>query len=63
MPRISEDALGGLALHYTVYENRPNNRATVHRATCGYLEMHGGVSSTTPPLANITRGLRRRKLP
>ena len=36
-------------MHYTVYGNRVHNYAAVHRAICGYLKMHGGVSSTTPP--------------
>ena len=36
-------------MSYTVYENRKNNRATVHMDTCGCLRMHGGESSITPP--------------
>lgn len=39
-----------------MYENVPNNRATVHRATCGYLKMHGGKSTTTPPSGEYHEG-------
>ncbi len=41
---------------YTVYENRPNNRATVHRANCHHIRKHGGVSSTEPPTGEYHEG-------
>ena len=41
---------------YTVYENRVHKYASVHRATCGYLKMHGGVSITTPPTGQYYEG-------
>ncbi len=47
---------GELALRYSVYENRIHNYAAVHRATCGYLKMHGGVSSTKPPTGEYHEG-------
>ena len=34
---------------YTVYENYPNNKAIVHKSSCSYVKMHGGVSRKTPP--------------
>ena len=43
-------------MQYTVYENRPNNRATVHKETCSYLKMHGGVSTTVPPTGEYHEG-------
>ena len=43
-------------MHYTVYENRVHNYAAVHRAIRGYLKMHGGVSSTTPPTGEYHEG-------
>ena len=46
-------------MHYTVYENRVHNYAAVHRAICGYLKMHGGVSSTTPPTGEYHEGFER----
>ena len=44
-------------MNYTVYENRVNNYAAVHRATCGYLKMQGGVSIITPPTGKYHEGL------
>ena len=34
---------------FTVYFNRVHRSARVHRSTCGYLKMHGGVSRNVPP--------------
>ena len=34
---------------YTVYKNRPNKYACVHRSTCNRPRQHGGVSRRTPP--------------
>ena len=43
-------------MHYAVYENRVVNRATVHRATCRFRKMHGGVSSIIPPTGEHHEG-------
>ena len=43
-------------MQYTVYENRANDRATVHKAFCGYLKMHGGVSRVVPPTGEYYEG-------
>ena len=42
---------------YTVYENRSRNLARVHRDTCPYLKMHGGVSTTVPADRLVSRGV------
>ena len=42
---------------YIVYENRPNNYASIHRAGCAFLRMHGGVSIVTPPTGRYYEGL------
>ena len=44
-------------MHYTVYENRPTNYATVHRSTCNRIKVHGGVSTTTPPTGEYHEGI------
>ena len=31
-----------------VYFNRPDRYAAIHKATCSYPQMHGGVSAATP---------------
>lgn len=36
-------------MKYTVYKNRVHKYAAVHKETCSYTKMHGGVSRTTPP--------------
>ena len=43
---------------YTVYENRPTNRATVHISTCRYIKQHGGVSTTIPPTGEYYEGFK-----
>ena len=34
---------------YTVYKNRPNKYARVHRTTCNRPRQHGGLSRRDPP--------------
>ncbi|MCE2469826.1 MAG: hypothetical protein J4F32_04820 [Dehalococcoidia bacterium] len=44
-------------MSFTVYKNRVHKYAAVHRGTCGYLKMHGGVSRTTPPTGEYVEGI------
>lgn len=44
-------------MSYIVYENRVQNYASVHRESCSFPKMHGGVSSTTPPTGQYHEGL------
>lgn len=50
-------------MSYIVYKNRVHNYASVHETSCGYVKQHGGVSSTTPPPAGITKGFAQRNMP
>ncbi len=34
---------------FTVYENRLNNYASIHREGCSHIRQHGGESSVDPP--------------
>lgn len=36
-------------MKYTIYKNRANKYAAVHKETCSRLKVHGGVSGTVPP--------------
>ena len=36
-------------MRYIVYKNNPNKRITIHRESCNYPKMHGGVSTVIPP--------------
>lgn len=36
-------------MSYTVYENRPENTALVHRAGCSYVGLHGGGKVAAQP--------------
>ena len=44
-----EGNTSGGQMKYTVYKNRANRYAAVHRETCSRLKVHGGVSRRTPP--------------
>ena len=35
-------------MSFTVYEQTRHNYASVHRATCRYIRMHGGGDSDSP---------------
>ena len=41
---------------YTVYKNRPNKYASVHRAACRQLRKNGGVSIRVPSTGNYVEG-------
>ena len=44
---------------YVIYVNFPNSYVSAHDASgCGYVKMHGGVSSTTPPTGYYIEGFR-----
>ena len=46
---------------YTVYKNRPNTYACVHRSTCNRLRQHGGVSRRKPPTGAYAEGIATRE--
>ncbi len=46
---------------YTVYKNRPNKYACVHRSTCNRLRQHGGVSRRKPPTGVYAEDIATRK--
>ena len=48
---------GGSRMKYTVYKNRANRYAAVHRETCTRLKVHGGVSGRTPPTGEYSEGI------
>ena len=52
-----EGNAGGGRMKYTVYKNRANRYAAVHRATCSRLKVHGGVSRRTPPTGEYCEGI------
>ena len=52
-----EGNAGGGQMKYTVYKNRPNRYAAVHRESCSRLKVHGGVSTRTPPTGEYYEGL------
>ena len=45
-------------MRYTVYKNRVHKYAAVHKETCSYVKMHGGVSSTIPPTGEYSDGFK-----
>ena len=52
-----EGNTGGSRMKYTVYQNRANRYAAVHRETCSRLKVHGGVSRRTPPTGEYSEGI------
>ena len=54
--RWEGNAEGG-GMKYTVYKNRANRYAAVHRATCSRIKVHGGVSRRTPPTGEYCEGI------
>ena len=42
---------------YTVYANRPNRYAAIHRSSCFRLRQHGGESRVDPPTGRYSHGL------
>ena len=52
-----EGNTSGGQMRYTVYKNRANRYAAVHRQTCSRLKVHGGVSRTTPPTGEYCEGI------
>ncbi len=47
----------GGRMKYTVYKNRANRYAAVHRETCSRLKVHGGVSRRTPPTGEYSEDI------
>ena len=45
------------SMTYVIYVNRIHRSARVHKASCGYLRMHGGVSSRVPPTGYYEEGI------
>lgn len=52
-----EGTTGGGQMKYTVYKNRSNRYAAVHRESCSRLKVHGGVSRRTPPTGEYCEGI------
>ncbi len=52
-----EGNTGGGQMKYTVYKNRANRYAAVHRESCTRLKVHGGVSRRTPPTGEYCEGI------
>lgn len=52
-----EGNAGEGGMKYTVYKNRANRYAAVHKETCSRLKVHGGVSRTTPPTGEYCEGI------
>ena len=46
---------------YTVYKNRSNKYACVHRSTCDRLRQHGGGSACKPVTGEYADGLADRE--
>ena len=44
-------------MKYTIYQNRVHKYAAIHKETCPFLKMHGGVSTTTPPTGEYSEGI------
>ena len=42
---------------YVIYWNHRHRYAMIHRETCGYLRMHGGVSMTAEPTGCYSQNL------
>ncbi len=47
----------GGQMRYTVYKNRANRYAAVHRESCSRLKVHGGVSRRNPPTGEYSEGI------
>ena len=52
-----EGNTGGGQMKYTVYKNRANRYAAVHRESCSRLKVHGGVSRRNPPTGEYCEGI------
>ena len=48
-------------MSYVIYKNRVHKYATVHQEVCGYVNMHGGVSRTSPPTGTYEVGFRQQR--
>ena len=52
-----EGNTSGGQMKYTIYKNRANRYAAVHRESCSRLKVHGGVSRRTPPTGEYCEGI------